>query len=114
MTDTHRVIVTGLNADGKSLIAEDIPRKDDRPGQYDFWQTKAGSSSHDLSVGRSPMNFFRLRAAQCFVFSPFTRRSKYEPGRNSDTARLVFQGSRRSQRSRRYHSSSSDAYDADS
>ena len=53
MTDTHWVIVTGLNADGKSLIAEDIPRKDDRPGQYDFWQTKAGSSSHDLqSAGR--------------------------------------------------------------
>jgi len=58
MTETHRVIVTGTNAAGKSLIVEDIQAEMTGPGNFDFWQTKTGRSPHDLSNGRSLMKFF--------------------------------------------------------
>ncbi len=58
MTDAHRVIVTGINADGKSLIAEEILAEMTGPDNFDFWRTKAGDTPHDLPIGRSPMKFF--------------------------------------------------------
>src|ERR1700678_3763971 len=58
MAETHRVIVTGRNDAGKSVVVEDIQAGLTGPGNFNFWQTKAGFSPQDLSVGRSPMKFF--------------------------------------------------------
>ena len=48
MTETHRVIVTGTNAAGKSLMVEDIQAEMKGPGNFDFWQTKADCLQQDL------------------------------------------------------------------
>ncbi len=58
MTESHRVIVTGNNNSGKSVVVEEAHATVTGPGNFDFWQTKAGHSPHDLSIGRSPMKFF--------------------------------------------------------
>jgi Cupin domain len=58
MTQTHRVIVTGTNAAGKSVVAEDTQASLGGPGNFDFWQTQPGQSPHDLSFGRAPMKFY--------------------------------------------------------
>jgi hypothetical protein len=58
MAESHRVIVTGTNSAGKSVVVEDARSTSVGPGNFDFWQTRAGHSPHDLSVGRSPMKFF--------------------------------------------------------
>jgi mannose-6-phosphate isomerase-like protein (cupin superfamily) len=58
MAETHRVIVTGVNKAGKSIVVEDTPAAMGGPGNFDFWQTQSGQSPHDLLIGRSPMKFF--------------------------------------------------------
>jgi hypothetical protein len=58
MPKTHRIIVTGRNAAGKSLLVEDIQAGVTAQFHFDFWQTKAGFAPEDLSVGRSAMKFF--------------------------------------------------------
>jgi hypothetical protein len=58
MAETHRVIVTGLNSAGKSIVVEDAQPDMVGPGNFDFWQTQGGQSPHDLLIGRSPMKFF--------------------------------------------------------
>jgi mannose-6-phosphate isomerase-like protein (cupin superfamily) len=58
MTDSHRVIVTGLNKTGKSVVVEEAHATLVGPGNFDFWQTKSGQSPHDISHGRSPMKFY--------------------------------------------------------
>jgi Cupin domain len=58
MAQSHRVIVTGTNAAGKSVVVEDAQATLAGPGNFDFWQTKAGQSPHDVSFGRSPMKFY--------------------------------------------------------
>jgi hypothetical protein len=66
MEETHRVIVTGNNAAGKSIVVEDIHAEMNGPGNFDFWQTKAGSSLQDISIGRSPMRFFPASGGTMF------------------------------------------------
>jgi hypothetical protein len=58
MSQSHRVIVTGVNEAGKSVVAEDVQAPLTGPGNFDFWQTKPGQSPHDLAFGRSPMKFY--------------------------------------------------------
>ena len=58
MSQSHRVIVTGTNAAGKSVVMEDAQAALHGPGNFDFWQTKPGQSPHDVSIGRSAMKFF--------------------------------------------------------
>jgi len=58
MEETRRVIVTGKNATGKSVVADDLKVPMTGPGNFDFWQTKPGRSPHDLAIGRSLMKFF--------------------------------------------------------
>jgi hypothetical protein len=58
MSQSHRVIVTGTNAAGKSVVMEDAQAALHEPGNFDFWQTKPGQSPHDVSIGRSAMKFF--------------------------------------------------------
>jgi hypothetical protein len=66
MTETHRVIVTGTNAAGKSLMVEDIQAEMKGPSNFDFWQTKADCLQHYLSAGRSPMKFFPAQGGTMF------------------------------------------------
>jgi naringenin degradation protein FdeH len=58
MSQSHRVIVTGINAAGKSVVVEDARAALHGPGNFDFWQTKPGQTPHDVSFGRSAMKFF--------------------------------------------------------
>ena len=58
MSQSYRVIITGTNKAGKSVVAEDVHAPLTGPGNFDFWQTKPGQSPHDLSFGRSPMKFY--------------------------------------------------------
>jgi mannose-6-phosphate isomerase-like protein (cupin superfamily) len=58
MTETHRVVVTGTNDAGKSVVVEERHAALAGAGNFDFWQTKSGHSLHDLAVGRAPMTFF--------------------------------------------------------
>jgi hypothetical protein len=58
MSETHRVIVTGTNKAGKSVVVEDAHTALAGPGNFDFWQTHVGQSPHDLTAGRAPMKFF--------------------------------------------------------
>jgi len=58
MAETHRVIVTGTNTSGKSVVVEEAHAGMVGPGNFDFWQTRPGQSPHDLATGRSPLKFF--------------------------------------------------------
>ncbi|MGO9397736.1 MAG: cupin domain-containing protein [Xanthobacteraceae bacterium] len=58
MAETHRVIITGTNKAGKSVVTEEIQAGLTGPGNFDFWQTKPGQSPHDIPFGRAPMKFF--------------------------------------------------------
>jgi hypothetical protein len=58
MSQSHRVIVTGVNEAGKSVVAADVQAPLTGPGNFDFWQTDPGQSPHDLPFGRSPMKFY--------------------------------------------------------
>lgn len=58
MAESHRVIVTGTNTAGKSVVVEEADVGVIGAGNFDFWQTKAGQSPHDVSFGRSPMKFY--------------------------------------------------------
>jgi hypothetical protein len=58
MSQSRRVIITGTNKAGKSVVAEDVHAALTGPGNFDFWQTKPSQSPHDLSFGRSPMKFY--------------------------------------------------------
>ena len=58
MSQSHRVIITGVNEAGKSVVAEDVQASLTGPGNFDFWQTNPGQSPHDLAFGRSPMKFY--------------------------------------------------------
>jgi len=58
MAESHRVIVTGTNKAGKSVVVEEAHATMTGPGNFDFWQTQAGQSPHDFPIGRSPMKFF--------------------------------------------------------
>ncbi|MDR3420431.1 MAG: cupin domain-containing protein [Xanthobacteraceae bacterium] len=58
MAQSQRVIVTGNNTSGKSVVVEDVRVGITGPGNFDFWQTKAGQSPHDAAAGRAPMKFF--------------------------------------------------------
>jgi hypothetical protein len=58
MPQSRRVIITGTNKAGKSVVAENVHAPPTGPGNFDFWQTKPGQSPHDLSFGRSPMKFY--------------------------------------------------------
>jgi len=58
MAQSHRLIVTGANEAGKSVVVEQAHATMTGPGNFDFWQTKSGQSPHDLAFGRSPMKFF--------------------------------------------------------
>ncbi len=58
MAESHRVIITGSNKAGKSVVVEEAHATMIGLGNFDFWQTKPGHSPHDLSIGRSRMKFF--------------------------------------------------------
>jgi len=58
MAGSHRVIVTGTDSTGKSVVVEEAHATLAGPGNFDFWQTKPGHSPHDLAIGRSPMKFY--------------------------------------------------------
>ncbi len=58
MAESHRVIITGANEHGRSVVVEETHTTMTGPGNFDFWQTKPGQSLHDVSFGRSPMKFF--------------------------------------------------------
>jgi hypothetical protein len=58
MSPSHRLIVTGTNKAGKSVVVEEAHATMTGPGNFDFWQTRPGQSPHDVSIGRAPMKFF--------------------------------------------------------
>jgi Cupin domain len=58
MAESHRVIITGTNKAGKSVVVEDARATLTGPGNFDFWQTKPGQSPHDTPFGRAPMKFY--------------------------------------------------------
>jgi hypothetical protein len=58
MAQSRRVIVTGNDKSGKSVVLEDAHVGLTGPGNFDFWQTQPGGSPHDVTVGRAPMKFF--------------------------------------------------------
>lgn len=58
MAETRRVVVTGVNKAGKSVVVEDSEIGVIGAGNFDFWQTKPGQPVHDLTFGRAPMKFF--------------------------------------------------------
>jgi hypothetical protein len=66
MAESHRVIVTGTNNAGKSVVVQEAHAVLAGPGNFDFWQTKPGHSPHDLSIGRSPMKFFPAPGGSMF------------------------------------------------
>jgi mannose-6-phosphate isomerase-like protein (cupin superfamily) len=66
MTQTRRVIITGVNQAGKSVVVEDAETEMVGPGNFDFWQTTAGQSPHDLLIGRSPLKFFPQASGTMF------------------------------------------------
>ena len=66
MAETHRVIVTGNNAAGKSIVLDDIQAAMTGPGNFDFMQTRAGASPLDIATGRSAMKFFPAAGGTMF------------------------------------------------
>ncbi len=58
MAESHRLIVTGTNKAGKSVVVEEAHTTMTGPGNFDFWQTNPGQSPHDLGFGRAPLKFF--------------------------------------------------------
>lgn len=58
MAASQRVIVTGNTKAGKSVVVEEARVTMTGPGNFNFWQTKADQSPHDVSTGRAPMKFF--------------------------------------------------------
>jgi len=58
MAPSQRVIVTGNNTSGKSVLLEEAQVGMTGPGNFDFWQTKNGNSPQDVTIGRTPMKFF--------------------------------------------------------
>jgi hypothetical protein len=58
MAQSQRVIVTGNDESGRSVVVEEAHVGMTGPGNFDFWQTKAGPSPQDVAVGRAPMKFF--------------------------------------------------------
>ena len=66
MAESHRVIITGTNDAGKSIVVQEAHAGLAGPGNFDFWQTKPGHSPHDLSIGRSPMKFFPAPGGSMF------------------------------------------------
>src|ERR1700733_4831418 len=114
MSESRRVIITGTNKAGKSVVTEDVHAALTGPGNFDFWQTKPGQSPHDLSFGRSPMKFYPQPGGTMFrLFTIPARRSEHEVGRRRGPAGLVLRGGRRSGGARRYQPPSDDAHDSD-
>jgi hypothetical protein len=68
MSQSHRVIVTGVNGAGKSVVAEEVHATLVDPGNFDFWQTRPGQSPNDLAFGRMPMKFFPAPGGSMFRF----------------------------------------------
>jgi len=66
MPESHRVIVTGANEAGRSVVVEELFATLTGPGNFDFWQTKPGQSPHDISTGRSPLKFFPVPGGTMF------------------------------------------------
>jgi hypothetical protein len=66
MSESHRLIVTGISKAGKSVVAEDVHATMTGPGNFDFWQTKPDQSPHDMSFGRAPMKFFPASGGTMF------------------------------------------------
>jgi hypothetical protein len=58
MAQSHRVIITGTDKAGKSVVIEDAWATLTGPGNFDFWQTEPGRSPHDRSFGGAPMKFY--------------------------------------------------------
>ena len=58
MSQSRRVIITGTNTAGKSVVADEVHATLTGPGNFDFWQTKAGQAPQDISTGRTPMAFY--------------------------------------------------------
>lgn len=68
MAETHRVIITGANKAGRSVVVEEVRPALGGPGNFDFWQTRPGQSPHDMAFGRSPMKFFPAPGGSMFRF----------------------------------------------
>jgi mannose-6-phosphate isomerase-like protein (cupin superfamily) len=66
MAESRRLIVTGTNKAGKSVVVEETRTAMTGPGNFDFWQTKPDQSPHDLGFGRSPMKFFPAPGGSMF------------------------------------------------
>jgi len=66
MAESRRVIVTGTNKAGKSVVVEEAHATMTGPGNFDFWQTRPGQSPHDVTFGRSPMKFFPTPGGSMF------------------------------------------------
>jgi hypothetical protein len=68
VAETHRVIITGANKAGRSVVVEEARPELGGPGNFDFWQTKPDQSPHDIAFGRSPMKFFPAPGGSMFRF----------------------------------------------
>ncbi len=66
MAESHRLIVTGTNKAGKSVVVEEAHTTTTGPGNFDFWQTNPDQSPQDLGFGRSPMKFFPAPGGSMF------------------------------------------------
>jgi hypothetical protein len=66
MAQSQRLIVTGTNKAGKSVVVDEVHTTMTGPGNFDFWQTAPGQSPHDRAFGRSPMKFFPAPGGSMF------------------------------------------------
>jgi hypothetical protein len=91
MTESHRVIVTGTNEAGKSVVVEEAHATMTGPGNFDFWRTTAGQSPRDVSVGRSPMKFFPAPGGTMFrLFTIPPADSKMTPAEFAAVQDMLF------------------------
>jgi hypothetical protein len=58
MTPSFRRLVTGLDANGKSVLLEDARIAEGRLGNFNFWRTQPAAAGTDIELARRPFPFF--------------------------------------------------------
>ena len=101
MAETRRVIVTGNNTAGKSIVIEDVHVGMSGPGNFDFWQTEAETSPLDGAIGRAAMKFFPAGGGTMFrLFTIPPADPNMTQAEMAATARRLFPRRRQPHRSR--------------
>jgi hypothetical protein len=58
MTPSFRRLVTGLDANGKSVLLEDARIAEGRLGNFNFWRTQPAAAGTDIELARRDFPFF--------------------------------------------------------